>query len=213
MRIENSWSIQSDKAGERFEPMPGDSGQTDMRLLRKLCIILSVSMRSCSETLFSSLPNYGAFPRFRVWYWRKRGYAFAKRCYIARDVYFLGKVSMGEGSSISNNCMFNGGKVGITIGKKVMIAPNCVLAAFSHGYSDLEKPMIDQPVVEAPVVIEDDVWIAANCTIAKGVRLGHGCIVGSNSVVTRDVEPYSIVGGVPAIVIGTRKSKAKEAVA
>jgi len=86
-----------------------------------------------------------------------------------------------------------------------MIAPNCVLVAFDHGYQDLEIPMIDQQLEDAPVVIDDDVWIAANCTITKGVRLGKGCIVGANSVVTRDVEPFAIVGGVPAKVVGARK--------
>jgi galactoside O-acetyltransferase len=86
-----------------------------------------------------------------------------------------------------------------------MIAPNCVLVAFSHGFRDLNIPMIDQPYEDAAIIIDDDVWIGANCTITKGVRFGKGCIVGANSLVTKDVEPYSIVGGVPAKVIGTRK--------
>lgn len=86
-----------------------------------------------------------------------------------------------------------------------MIAPNCVLVAFDHGFRNLEIPMIDQPYEDAPVVIDDDVWIAANCMITKGVILGKGCIVGANSVVTKDMQPFTIVGGVPAKVIGTRK--------
>ena len=55
------------------------------------------------------------------------------------------------------------------------------------------------------IVIEDDVWIAANCTITPGTRIGHGAVVGAGAVVTRDVEPYAIVGGVPAHVIGSRR--------
>lgn len=176
-----------------------------MRLLRKLLSILAISLVACFETFVTSLPNQGPFPMLRVWYWRKRGYRVSKRCFIARNVYFLGSVSLGDGSSISNNCFLSGSKAGIHIGAKVMIAPNCVLVAFDHGYHDLEIPMIDQPYQDAPIVIEDDVWIAANCTITKGVRLGHGCIVGANSVVTRDVEPFTIVGGVPARLIGSRR--------
>lgn len=68
--------------------------------------------------------------------------------------------------------------------------------------------MIDQSYEGASIIVDDDVWIAANCTITKGVRLGKGCIVGANSVVIKNVEPYSIVGGVPAKVIGNRKTKA-----
>ena len=49
------------------------------------------------------------------------------------------------------------------------------------------------------------VWIAANCTITPGTRIGHGAVVGAGAVVTRDVEPYAIVGGVPARVIGSRR--------
>jgi acetyltransferase-like isoleucine patch superfamily enzyme len=117
-------------------------------------------------------------------------------------------VSIDEGCSIADNCCFNGYTAGIFIGKKVMIAPNCVLVAFDHGFSNIEVPMIDQSYEGASIIVDDDVWIAANCTITKGVRLGKGCIVGANSVVIKNVEPYSIVGGVPAKVIGNRKTKA-----
>ena len=65
--------------------------------------------------------------------------------------------------------------------------------------------MIMQPYDLQPIVIDDDVWIGSNCTITAGVHIGTGSIVGANSVVTKDVPPYSIVGGVPATVIGTRK--------
>ncbi len=166
-------------------------------------------LRMCIETFLTSLPN-GPFSKLRVWYWRKRGYAFAKNCFVARGVYFLGVVTLGEGSSISNNCILNGSEMGIHIGNKVMIAPNCILVAFDHDWRDLSVPMIDQPFVDAPVEIEDDVWIGANCTITKGVRLGEGCIVGAQSVVTKDVAPYAVVGGVPARVIGTRKPKQED---
>jgi acetyltransferase-like isoleucine patch superfamily enzyme len=117
----------------------------------------------------------------------------------------MGKVSIGEGSVIADNCILNGSMAGISIGKKVMMAPNCVLVAFDHGYRNLEIPMIDQASEVAPIAIDDDVWIAANCTIAKGVRLGKGCIVSANSFVRVSVEPFDAVRGVPAKVIGSRK--------
>jgi acetyltransferase-like isoleucine patch superfamily enzyme len=57
-------------------------------------------------------------------------------------------------------------------------------------------------VAVSPIVIEDKVWIGFNSVILKGVRVGEGAIVGAGSVVTRDVEPFTIVGGNPATVIG-----------
>lgn len=178
-----------------------------MKFLVKLLRFLSQSATACVETFVTSLPNVHSF--VRVWYWRKRGYQFAKKIFIARNVYFIGIVTMDEGSSISNNCFLSGSKAGVHIGKKVMIAPNCVLVAFDHGHHDLLVPMIDQPWCDAPIHIEDDVWIGANCTITKGVRLGHGCIIGANSVITKNVEPYDIVGGVPGKIIGTRNTGTK----
>lgn len=58
-----------------------------------------------------------------------------------------------------------------------------------------------------PVDIGNDVWIGSNVVVIDGVKIGHGSIIGANSVVTRDVEPYSIVGGVPAKLIRKRFSE------
>ena len=86
-----------------------------------------------------------------------------------------------------------------------MIAPGCIFVAFDHGFDRFDIPMNQQPFTEAPIIIEDDVWIGANCTITKGVRIQTGSIVAANSVVTKDVLPFSIVGGVPAKLIKSRK--------
>jgi maltose O-acetyltransferase len=51
------------------------------------------------------------------------------------------------------------------------------------------------------VIIEDNVWLATRCTILKGVTIGHGAVVAAGAVVTRDVPPYTLVGGVPAKII------------
>ena len=93
-----------------------------------------------------------------------------------------------------------------------MIGPYCLFASVKHGFEDWEKPMIFQPVSEAPITIENDVWIGAKVTVIGGVTIGNGAIVAAGSVVTKDVKPYAIVGGVPAKVIRYRfdeKTRAK----
>lgn len=65
--------------------------------------------------------------------------------------------------------------------------------------------MVDQPVTRQEIVVEDDVWVGANAVIIGGVRIGSHSIVGAGAVVTRDVEPYSVVGGVPARLIRRRE--------
>lgn len=125
---------------------------------------------------------------------------------IYRNVLVLGNVSIGANSSISNNSSLNGAQAGITIGTQVMIAPGCCIVAFDHGTALSAGPMIQQALVEAPVVIGNDVWIGANCTITAGVTIGTGAVVAANSVVINDVPAEAIVGGVPARLLRMRSS-------
>jgi acetyltransferase-like isoleucine patch superfamily enzyme len=153
------------------------------------------------------LPNTASFNRWRAAYYRRHGCKIGDTASIAPNVRIKGKLELGEGSSFAYNCSISGETAGIFIGKNVMIAPNCVLVAFNHGFERLDIPMVQQPNTEAPIYIEDDVWIAANCTIACGVRIGQGSIIAANSAVTKDVPPYSIVGGVPAKWIKSRENR------
>jgi acetyltransferase-like isoleucine patch superfamily enzyme len=65
-----------------------------------------------------------------------------------------------------------------------------------------ERTTLCRAFRSAPVVIEDNCWLGVNAVILKGVRIGHHAIVGANAVVTKDVEPHSIVAGAPARVVG-----------
>ena len=67
--------------------------------------------------------------------------------------------------------------------------------------------MRTQGIVSSPVLVEDDVWIGHGAIILKGVSIGTGAIISAGSVVTKTVPAYSIVGGVPAQIIGRRDSK------
>jgi len=85
-----------------------------------------------------------------------------------------------------------------------MMAPRVSLYAENHNFDSIDVPMKDQGVATAPIIIEDDCWIAANCIILSGVRIGKGSVIAAGSVVTKDVAPYSVMGGNPAKKLKTR---------
>lgn len=93
------------------------------------------------------------------------------------------------------------------IGNYVRIAAHTVIVATQHIFERIDIPICHQGVEGKGITIEDDVWIGANCTVLGGVTIGKGTIVAAGAVVTKDVEPYSIVAGVPAKVIGSRIRK------
>jgi len=75
----------------------------------------------------------------------------------------------------------------------------------NHRFDRTDIPMIDQGNTEPKaVVIEDDVWIAARAIILPGVRIGKGAVIAAGAVVTKDVPPYTVVGGIPARKIKSR---------
>jgi acetyltransferase-like isoleucine patch superfamily enzyme len=94
----------------------------------------------------------------------------------------------------------------IEIGRDCMIGPHCFITDGDHG-TKMGLPINKQPMRTAPVVIEDDVWLGAGVIVLKGVRIGRGAVVGAGSVVTRDVESFSIAIGTPARIVGRREGE------
>ena len=94
---------------------------------------------------------------------------------------------------------------GVTIGNRVLVGYGAKILSADHRIPDdpLESIYFSGHVCK-PVVIEDDVWICANAVIVAGVRIGRGSVVAAGAIVTKDVESYSIVGGVPAKLIRKR---------
>lgn len=88
---------------------------------------------------------------------------------------------------------------GIAIGDDVLIGHNAVLATLNHGLA----PQARKDMIAAPIAIGNNVWLGANTTILPGVTIGDNAIVAAGAVVTRDVPPGAVVGGVPARVLRT----------
>ncbi|WP_423147442.1 DapH/DapD/GlmU-related protein [Rubrolithibacter danxiaensis] len=117
---------------------------------------------------------------------------------------------IGEGLKIGNNSnigpySYIGCSGYIEIGDNVMMAPRVSIYAENHIFENTESTIKSQGVVKKFVRIEDDCWIAANSVIVAGVTIGKGSVIAAGSVVTRDVPPYSVVAGVPAVVVKNRK--------
>lgn len=102
-------------------------------------------------------------------------------------------IRLGERVFLNSGCRFQD-QGGITIGDDALIGHNAVIATLNH---DLD-PAMRATTVPKPVVIGDSVWIGANATVLPGVTIGDGAVVAAGAVVTQDVPPRTIVGGVPA---------------
>ena len=117
----------------------------------------------------------------------------------------LSKVRIGSNCSFNSNVMVNArGKGSIVIGDNVLIGPNVVLRSSDHAFNSIKEIIKNQGMDDGYIVINDDVWIGSNCVLLKNITIGKGSIVAAGAVVTKDVEPYSIVGGVPANIIKRR---------
>jgi len=110
-------------------------------------------------------------------------------------------IMVGEGTVIGDHAFIDG-RAKVTIGKHVDIASQVLIYNSEH---ELEKE--DFGVIEEPVEIGDYCFIGPRAIILPGVKIGKGAVVAAGAVVTKDVEPFAMVGGVPAKVIGERKSR------
>ena len=110
-------------------------------------------------------------------------------------------IEIGDNSGVGLNCRIAGP---LSIGNDVMMAPGVTIVTQNHEISDTTIPMRLQTAEKKKVTISDDVWIGANAIILPGITVGRGSVIAGGAVVTKDVEPYTIVGGNPAKVIRTR---------
>lgn len=108
------------------------------------------------------------------------------------------EIEIGAGCFLNRGTMIAAlGKV--AIGDHTMFANNCFVGDAAHRYDDLEKPITWQGFTsKGPVEIGSNCWFGVNCAVADGVTVGERCVVGANSVVTRDLPPRTVCAGAPA---------------
>jgi maltose O-acetyltransferase len=159
--------------------------------------------------IFYNLPHSRFLPftsSVRVWYVSKilNLMPYDKRSKIEHNVY----LSNAKGISIGSNCRINENVFiqQATIGNNVLIAPNVAILSISHNHENIDIPIVEQgDTLPNPPIIKDGVWLGRNVVVMPGIVIGEGAIVGSGAVVTKNVAPFTVVGGVPAKLIKNRK--------
>lgn len=112
-----------------------------------------------------------------------------------------GKIDIGDDTIIGKNNSFAAIDK-VIVGKAVLFAGNVHITDHSHGYQDINVPIMKQDLFsKGPVIIEDFCWLGFNCEILSGVHIGTHSVVAARAVVTKDVPAYSIVAGNPARIV------------
>ena len=152
-----------------------------------------------------AIANYviAAFPSYAVrhaYYRYICGMKLGKNAHIMKDVFVLDpqRIQIGDNSVVNNGCRLDG-RGDLYIGDNVSVSFDVQIYTMSHDYND---PHFSG--VFGPVRIEDYVWLCARSTILPGVTIGRGAVVAAGAVVTTDVAPFTVVGGVPAKQIDQR---------
>jgi acetyltransferase-like isoleucine patch superfamily enzyme len=142
----------------------------------------------------------------------------SERCFIeiaahcrigpgARLMTWGGSITLGEHSTVNAHSLLYG-TGGIRIGRYVRIAAGTTLVASQHVFTRPDEYIANQGYTSSGIVIGDDVWIGTGVCVLDGVTVGNGAVIGAGAVVTRNVEPFAIVVGVPAAVIRWRRPPA-----
>lgn len=121
--------------------------------------------------------------------------------YNFRDMPQSG-IKIGSDSLIGEYSVIRG-QGGVQIGDRVYTSPFTQIIAVNHVFDDPNRPFVEQGITAQGIIIEDDVWLGAGAIITDGVRVGKGAVVAAGAVVTKDVPPHTVVGGVPAKPIKT----------
>lgn len=122
---------------------------------------------------------------------------------IEKNVHFGSGMTIGNGSGIGRDSTIADD---VIIGDHVMMGQEILTITSNHRFDRLDIPMGAQGMTESrPIIIGNDVWIGSRVTILPGVHIGNGCVIGTGSVVTKNVPDYEVWAGNPAHFIKRRK--------
>jgi acetyltransferase-like isoleucine patch superfamily enzyme len=116
-----------------------------------------------------------------------------------------GEVVIGSKTVLGQECTISAYQH-VRIGEQCVIADRAMFIDFDHGSAEVERPIRQQGIYKRDVDVGSNVWIGYGACILRGVRVGDNAIIGTNSVVTRDVPANAVVGGVPARILRMREA-------
>jgi maltose O-acetyltransferase len=142
----------------------------------------------------------------RALFWRFFFNHMGNNVKIAGNCKFVNpkRITVGSEVLINHHAELEATDGEIVIGNFVLLGMHAKVVNSNHIFTDWKIPIALQGKSQAKIVIEDDVWIGINAIILPKVTIGRGAVVAAGAVVTKDVEPYAIVGGVPAKIIKYR---------
>jgi acetyltransferase-like isoleucine patch superfamily enzyme len=126
------------------------------------------------------------FSCYGLWIWHPQNVFIGNNVYFNRNV-LIGGVPHPDSS--------------IYIGEGCLFGPNVIIVSGEHNYDHPILSTRDAGVLVGPVIIEKNCWIGGNVTITKGIKIGEGSVIGANSVVTKDIPPFSLAAGCPAEIL------------
>ena len=192
-------------ASERFISGKDMAGKLKVRLKQILLksstyFLLAAAKYFIANNVIAKLPIESVR---KAYYRRVMGISVGDETHLSMRLFFTGYHSRCQ-VSIGNNCVINreiymDGRAGVQIGNNVNVSFQACLLSLHHDHNDPGFCAIG-----APVIIQDHAWIGARAMILPGVTIGEGAVVAAGAVVTRSVPAYTVVGGVPARVIGER---------
>ncbi|MCW8090219.1 acyltransferase [Alteromonas sp. ASW11-130] len=152
-------------------------------------------------TIANNLPRLKISDRIRHLIYRMAGMNIQGKCTLwgpitIRPIGGAKNIEIGKGTFINSDVRFGVPSEKVTIGENVHVGPRVMFETMNHGLVYEEGK--GRTRSSKPIVVEDGVWIGGGCMVIQGVTIGKGAVVAAGAVVTKDVLPNTVVGGIPA---------------